>query len=72
MIRALLRRLLGSQSPRTGYRAGGYTGSASKYQPNGYLHHGEYVYYASDGTFWHVQRHPDGDIRTQLDTEEET
>lgn len=66
LTRALLRRILGRQSNQTGYAAGGYTGPGSEYQPAAYLHHGEYVYRASDGTFWHVQRHTDGDTRTEL------
>lgn len=71
MIRALLRLLRCGRALRHGYARGGYTGPGSKFQPAGYLHRGEYVYRASDGTFWHVEQHPGGDIRTQLDTEEE-
>ncbi len=71
MIRALLRRLRCGLRPRRGYAAGGYVGPGSKYQPAGYLHRGDYVYRASDGTFWHVQQDPDGDTRTQLDPEGE-
>lgn len=70
MIHALLRRILGSQPTPTGYTAGGHIGPASKHQPAGHLHHGEYIYRDADGTFWHVQQHPDGDIRTRLDSEE--
>lgn len=71
MIRALLRLLRRGRGEHPGYGFGGYTGPAPEGQQAVPLRHGEYVYRASDGTAWHVQQHPDGDIRTQLDTEEE-
>ena len=55
----------------TRYAQGGYIGLSSKYTSVGYLHHGEYIYRASDGTFWRVQRHPNGDIRTPANVEDD-
>ena len=55
----------------TRYAQGGYIGPSSKYTSVGYLHHGEYIYRASDGTFWRVQRHPNGDIRTPVNVEDD-
>ena len=55
----------------TRYAQGGHVGPSSKYIPAGTIHHGEYIYRDRDGIVWHVQQHPNGDIRTPLNAEED-
>ena len=56
----------------TKYATGGYVNPSNS---GGWtwvrIHPGEYLYRASDGTFWHVQQHPDGDIRTPVNVEDD-
>ena len=54
----------------TRYAQGGHVGPPNKYMPAVAIRHGEYIYRDRNGTVWHVQQHPDGDIRTPLNAEE--
>ena len=55
----------------TRYAQGGHISPANKYMPAGVIHHGEYIYRDRNGAVWHVQQHPDGDICTPVNVEDD-
>lgn len=54
------------------YAQGGYIDKPEdRFMRAGCIHYSEYICRDGSGTVWHVQKHPDGDIRTPLNMEDD-